>query len=58
MAMKEVVVGMELMEAQGQRSSQIGENTEVEEEGLGMEAVAIMVVVKKRCRREATAAVV
>ena len=55
MAIKEAVVGMDLMEAcQGSRTSQVGENTE---ERLGVEAMAILVV-EKRFRMEATAAAV
>ena len=56
MAIKEAVVGMDLMEAlQGSRTSQVGENTE---ERLGVEALAILVEVEKRFRMEATAAAV
>ena len=55
-AMEEVEVGMKLVEAQVLRNSRVGVNTEVEWEGLGTEAV-VMVVVEQKSKMEAAAAV-
>ena len=56
-AMEEVEAGMELVEAQVLRNSQVGENMEVEGEGLGTEAAVIVVevVVEQKFKMEAAA---
>ena len=57
-AMEEVEVGMELVEAQVLRNNRVGVNTEVEGEGVGTEAVVMVVeVVEQKSRMEAAAAV-
>lgn len=58
-AMEEVEVGMELVEAQVLRNSRVGVNTEVEGEGVGTEAVVMVVVevVEQKSRMKAAAAV-
>ena len=52
-AMEEVEAGMELVEAQVLKNSQVGENMEVEGEGLGTEAVVM--VVEQKFKMEAAA---
>jgi len=55
MAMEEVEVGMELMEAKDQKNNQGGENMEEVAEELGMGAVMEVVVLEKKSKMEAAA---
>ena len=55
MAMEEVEVGMELMEAKDQKINQGGENMEEVAEELGMGAVMEVVVLEKKSKMEAAA---
>ena len=55
MAMEEVEVGMELMEAKDQKNNQGGENMEEVAEELGMGAVMEVVVLEKKSKMESAA---
>jgi len=55
MAMEEVEVGMELMEAKDQKNNQGGENMEEVAEELGMGAVVEVVVLEKKSKMESAA---